>query len=351
MKRNILLFAVLLTIFFSVSQNAFAADSNKPCFSSASGLITSGGTSVFTSEKCDPTDLVSFINTLNTFFYRLAIVLAVLMITIGGLQWLMAIGNSGKISNAKDTIQQAVIGLILALTAILLFNQIDTSFTNLKAPALSSDYDFVCSDIKDPTTCTSHPAPAFCVWSCTDPEEMKKLVKPPNKPWSPKWQNPNCIPGVCNSLAAGASRVCTEGLAKAQNNHGSNAPELNTLIDCVKKTAVWSLVDENKLFTFDQDHNLCNFTRGDATCGEACSHKKNSCHYGGKTGISGSLAVDFNAKDSTLTGESILYRKLNDISQQCNFGFIVFENYAGAIHTHVSTQNCDSDGEADTNKG
>lgn len=76
--------------------------------------------------------LAEYMIALNNFFFRLAIILAVFMITLGGMQWLVAIGNASKIANAKETIQQAVIGLILALTATVLFNQIDTTFTRFR---------------------------------------------------------------------------------------------------------------------------------------------------------------------------------------------------------------------------
>ncbi len=135
-------------------------------FTSMSGLLNNG--KVFTSG-CTGGDLVAFINALDTFFYRLAIVLAVLMITIGGMQWLMAIGNSSKISNAKDTIQQAVIGLILAMTAILLFNQIDPSFTNLKSidlKKLDSATSASCESITAIAQCL---ATKNCRWTPTDP--------------------------------------------------------------------------------------------------------------------------------------------------------------------------------------
>ena len=69
-----------------------------------------------------PELLAQYISELTYFFLRLAVVLAVLMITIGGFQWLIALGNASKISNAKDTIQQALIGLMLALTSYLMFS-------------------------------------------------------------------------------------------------------------------------------------------------------------------------------------------------------------------------------------
>ena len=80
-----------------------------------------------------PSYLACYIGALYNFFIQFAIVLAVLMILIGGFQWLMAIGNPGKISNAKSTINGAVIGLVLALISYLLLTQINRNLVNLQS--------------------------------------------------------------------------------------------------------------------------------------------------------------------------------------------------------------------------
>ncbi len=316
-------------------------------FTSMSGLLNNG--KVFTSG-CTGGDLVAFINALDTFFYRLAIVLAVLMITIGGMQWLMAIGNSSKISNAKDTIQQAVIGLILAMTAILLFNQIDPSFTNLKGPTLVTS-TFSCETIQDPSSCIAQAAANSCKWTCTDPSESKKRVLPPNTKWTSDFQNPLCIPGKCTTgvtTAGGAANAATcdntSGLAAqyGTNPNLTNSPQLNALIQCVNSSPAGALLgpDSNQGTWESAQHNTkCNFTRGNPICGP-CVHAVNSCHYGGKTGNNGAEAVDFNAADGSPAGEAALCRALRAASAGCNFGFLNFEGN----HTHVSTASCDGDG-------
>jgi hypothetical protein len=73
-----------------------------------------------------------YISSLYTFFVQGAIVLAVVMVMFGGFQWLLATGNSSKISEAKSTISAAIFGLILALTSYLLFAQVNTKLVNLQ---------------------------------------------------------------------------------------------------------------------------------------------------------------------------------------------------------------------------
>ena len=110
-----------------------------------------------------------------------------------------------------------------------------------------------------------------------------------------------------------------------------NAPELNTLISCVN-SRLGSYIDQSKLYTYERENRLCNYTRGRPVCG-ACEHEVDSCHYGGASGASGSQAVDFNARSIS---EQDLYQRLQSISGVCNFGSILFEN----DHTHVSTKSC-----------
>jgi hypothetical protein len=253
-----------------------------PCFTAQSGLLKAGGKGVFTSDTCEPKDLIGFINVLDIFFYRLAIVLAVLMITIGGLQWLMAIGNASKISNAKDTIQQAVLGLILALTAILLFNQIDTSFTNLKPPGLASNYAFVCDQIHDPSSCRSHPGVAACRWKCDNvaeenlPELPKDRVIPEDE--KKKYRNPFCLPGKCEPV--------TE-LTEAKDLQICSSPYY---VNGCKESAPLAKVKE------------CMAILGPATLGEVTTtgkrHSEYSCHFGGRLCKDGGHSIDYGNEKS-----------------------------------------------------
>lgn len=80
----------------------------------------------------DGTFLACYISSLYTFFVQAAIILAVFMIMMGGFQWMMAVGDSGKISNAKSTITEAIWGLVLALISYVLFAQINSNLVNLQ---------------------------------------------------------------------------------------------------------------------------------------------------------------------------------------------------------------------------
>lgn len=56
-------------------------------------------------------------------------ILAVVMITYGGVRWVAAAGNAARINDARETVNNAIIGLIIALTSVLLLNIINPNLT------------------------------------------------------------------------------------------------------------------------------------------------------------------------------------------------------------------------------
>jgi hypothetical protein len=60
---------------------------------------------------------------------RLAGYGAVGFVIWGGIQYIIANGDSGKLSSAKKTIQNALIGLLIALSAIAIVTFIGSSYT------------------------------------------------------------------------------------------------------------------------------------------------------------------------------------------------------------------------------
>lgn len=138
--------------------------------------------------------------------------------------------------------------------------------------------------------------------------------------------------------APAPSALCSDPSALAAQYNTSptirNAPELNALISCVN-SRLGNFIDQSQTYTFERNNQLCNYTRGNQVCG-ICSHRVNSCHYGGPSGSQGSLAVDFNARGIS---EQELFNRLSAIRNDCSFGFIKFETN----HTHISTRSCTGD--------
>ncbi len=76
--------------------------------------------------------LALYIGTLYKYLVGIAGILAAAMIVYGGLKWMLAAGNAGKIGEAKESIGSAVIGLLLALFSYLLLWTINPQLVNLK---------------------------------------------------------------------------------------------------------------------------------------------------------------------------------------------------------------------------
>jgi len=59
-----------------------------------------------------------------------------LMLVWGGFTWLTSTGNPTKISDAKDKITSAVLGLVIILSSYLILKVINPELTTLKLPGL-----------------------------------------------------------------------------------------------------------------------------------------------------------------------------------------------------------------------
>ncbi len=82
-------------------------------------------------------ELPEYINYLFIFGLGLVAFLALGQMMLGGLTYILAAGNVAKVEAAKDTIQQALIGLGLLLVSYLLLYTINPDLVNLRAPNLT----------------------------------------------------------------------------------------------------------------------------------------------------------------------------------------------------------------------
>ena len=86
------------------------------------------------SEPIDANIAGRYIRALYIYFVGIVGVLAVVMIMYAGFLWITAAGNSSKISEAKEHMNGAVIGTILALTSFLLLQLINPQLVSLRIP-------------------------------------------------------------------------------------------------------------------------------------------------------------------------------------------------------------------------
>jgi len=85
-------------------------------------------------------ELGMHLNRLIAWFYYFIVgisgLAAFFMLVWGGFQWLTSAGSPSKISEAKDRITSAILGLIIILASFLILKVINPELITLKLPAL-----------------------------------------------------------------------------------------------------------------------------------------------------------------------------------------------------------------------
>lgn len=236
-------------------------------------------------------------------FYSFALIIAGILafgaVVWGGIKYATGRGNPTAESEGKSWITNALLGLLLLGGAWIVLYTVNPNLVSLTDPSKGLPG---LSAVSNSTT---------------------------------------TIPGACSDLQA---------IAKAHNEPypgPQNSTEINTLIACIHQHVSFSAPQ----WTYDVDHSTCNYTRGATTCDSACSHAVNSCHYGGKTGSQGALAVDFDVIGTQ--GQQVV----DAASQFCGIpkggpvpkarceaasGVIVPCVGGGATHVHISAASCDA---------
>lgn len=79
-----------------------------------------------------PTSIGEYIRAIFVYFIWIVGIVAVVMVMYGGIKWVAAAGNPSRINDARDTINSAIIGVIIALTSVVLLNVINPQLTTLK---------------------------------------------------------------------------------------------------------------------------------------------------------------------------------------------------------------------------
>ncbi len=119
-------------------------------------------------------NFAAYLAVIYTYLIGIIAVVAVTYIGWGGFQWMMAAGSAEKIGQAKDTIQGAIIGLILAFGSYTLLNFINSNLVNFKPivpPKIKPLYllDYYCDGLKADvkvyekgTTTVTKPSETIC---------------------------------------------------------------------------------------------------------------------------------------------------------------------------------------------
>lgn len=83
-------------------------------------------------------DLATYLEAIFSFLVWGTIILAMLMIIIGGFYYLSSAGNASRASEGKDRIKWAILGLVLALSSYVILSFINPDLVRPKLPGLTS---------------------------------------------------------------------------------------------------------------------------------------------------------------------------------------------------------------------
>lgn len=114
---------------------------------------------------------------------------ATLMVVYGGIRWVAAAGNPGQIKEAREIIDGAIIGVLIALTSVVLLNIINPNLTKLNYTGLnyvakkstlnfsakgvcSTDLNVLCGAMKPvgPPSADTTSSAGYCIGTKKDPK-------------------------------------------------------------------------------------------------------------------------------------------------------------------------------------
>ena len=90
-------------------------------------------------DKAQPADtslLGNYIRAMYVYFIWVVGIVATFMVIYAAVRWVAAAGNAGVIKDARDMINNAIIGVVIALTSVVLLNIINPRLTSLTMPSI-----------------------------------------------------------------------------------------------------------------------------------------------------------------------------------------------------------------------
>ncbi|MBI4692115.1 MAG: hypothetical protein HY773_01595 [Candidatus Terrybacteria bacterium] len=291
--------------------------------------------------------LAKYLSWLFRFALAAAAFLAVLQITIGGIQMIFGGASETARTNAKQRIQDAIWGLVLALGSVLILTTISTQFKDMKLTIL---------DIKVTVEKTADAGPFECYYPMTGAifgedyggggnvyKTLEECVTACKNwiGWVQGWQ--------CRSKSAtgtgGSSSSGWKYDSGIEKQISDASPSLDSLLSCMREKLPPSVGRISSISDSKYTGNLapcnsttctaasCKTTKSGVKCPTDCAHTCQSCHYGGGGSGGESQAVDF--------GDEENYDAITKAAVACGAGYVSKDTDPGhANHVHVSTKDC-----------
>jgi len=237
--------------------------------------------------ECTLCHLFMLLKNIFDLMLSLVIVAAILMITVGGVVYIVSMGSPSLIGVAKSIIKKTLIGFGLMIGGWLMVYTLLTFVSTgsmLGKGTSATWFDFTC----DETSLFSSTIPTTPI---NDPDTSEYTYDP----------------GIQPQYAADASDPLKSLLACMQDQLATDAKKISSISD----------------------------SKGMATCTGSwarppCAHSEHSCHYGGTTCVGQSYAVDF--------GNEAYYTQILAAATSCAPGSYV-KNEGDHIHVSIGTIN------------
>lgn len=97
-----------------------------------------------------PTTIAEYIRVIFVTFVWAVGILATVMVVYGGIRWVAAAGNPGRINDARSIINNALIGVLIALSSLVLLNIINpnlTSFQGINLKTIDKELEEFLTDL------------------------------------------------------------------------------------------------------------------------------------------------------------------------------------------------------------
>ncbi len=254
----------------------------KLCFKPA---ITIPGFSEVAKEMAiDGSSLAEYIVAIYRYGAMFAGVIAMFILVYAGWQWLLAGGNSGKISQARDKINGALIGLTLLFGGYILLSLISTNLVKFKALETAlPDMKEICAKITEQPVCEAN---TLCHWNPATPAQ---LAEAPTVKFYCDYQVTACpsdslvqdinIPGLIEDPGCSDCRLTVDTINKLKEVVKMLDPATETL---TIKSAYRTSAKQAELYKCYKDRkNEDNCPKGCSSCQKASPPGCDSSHQTG----------------------------------------------------------------------
>jgi hypothetical protein len=320
--------ALVITFAMPVISLAFLALMPSPAHAfSLEVPIGNFGTNITFDQSTRP--IADYVKAIYNYAIGAVGILAAVVLMIGGVMWITAGGDSGKISEARNMIFASLTGLVLALTSYLILSQISPALVNLKITAIKP----ITATKSSGETKVVGPSYSGCGWSGSNMEIMPDGSIYGGDSVCPEGKIE--IGDKSNCSGEGKGKCCCLPLAWDQWAYQSGidkqkkdaSPDLQNLLNCMRgklPNSVGEISSISDSAIAENGWNSCsiNYKR------PPCAHVKNSCHYGGGRQATQSYAVDFGDEQNSV--------KIIGAAKECGAKYVKLEGN----HIHVSSPNC-----------